>query len=115
MKISSDRILTTHAGSLPRTNELTKLLIERDNDLPVDEAEMRREVERATDWLVTKQLESGVDIGSDGEAARVGFQTYVSLRLSGGWGGVSPRKGMTDIVKFPKYGEILRQASGTSR
>ena len=112
MKTSEDRILTTHAGSLPRTDKLAKLLIERDNGLPVDEAEMRREVERATDWLVVKQLESGVDIGSDGEAARVGFQTYVSLRLSGGWGGVSPRKGMTDIAKFPKYGEILSKRLG---
>jgi 5-methyltetrahydropteroyltriglutamate--homocysteine methyltransferase len=72
MKTSEDRILTTHAGSLPRTGKLAKLLIERDNGLPVDEAEMRRQVERATDWLVAKQLESGVDIGSDGEAARVG-------------------------------------------
>ena len=63
MKTSKDRILTTHAGSLPRTDKLAKLLIERDNDLPVDEAEMRREVERTTDWLVAKQLESGVDIG----------------------------------------------------
>jgi len=112
MKTSENRILTTHAGSLPRTDRLAKLLIERDNDLPVDESEIRREVERATDWLVAKQLESGVDIGSDGEAARVGFQTYVSLRLSGGWGGVSPRKGMTDIAKFPKYGEILSKRLG---
>jgi 5-methyltetrahydropteroyltriglutamate--homocysteine methyltransferase len=64
MKTSKDRILTTHAGSLPRTDKLAKLLIERDNGLPVDEGEMRREVERTTDWLVAKQLESGVDIAS---------------------------------------------------
>ena len=106
MKTSGTRILTTHTGSLPRTDKLAQLLIQRDNDLPVDDDEMRSEVEHATDWLVSKQLESGVDIGSDGEAARVGFQTYVSVRLSG-WGGVSPRKGMTDIAKFPKYGEML--------
>ena len=106
MKTSEKRILTTHAGSLPRTDKLARLLIERDNDRPVDEAELHREVDRAMDWLVAKQLESGVDVGSDGEAARVGFQTYVSVRLSG-WGGVSPRKGMTDIAKFPKYGELL--------
>ena len=56
MKTSKDRILTTHAGSLPRTDKLAKLLIERDNDLPVDEGEMRREVERATDWLVQSSL-----------------------------------------------------------
>jgi 5-methyltetrahydropteroyltriglutamate--homocysteine methyltransferase len=106
MKTSEKRILTTHAGSLPRTEKLARLLIERDNEQPIDEAELHREVDRAMDWLVTKQLESGVDVGSDGEAARVGFQTYVSVRLSG-WGGVSPRKGMTDIAKFPKYGELL--------
>ena len=106
MKTSERRILTTHAGSLPRTDKLARLLIERDNDRPVDEVELHHEVDRAMDWLVAKQLESGVDVGSDGEAARVGFQTYVSVRLSG-WGGVSPRKGMTDIAKFPKYGELL--------
>jgi 5-methyltetrahydropteroyltriglutamate--homocysteine methyltransferase len=106
MKSSQDRILTTHAGSLPRTDKLAKLLIERDNDVPVDESELRREVEGATDWVVRQQLDSGVDIGNDGEEARVGFQTYAAVRLSG-WGGVSPRKGMTDIVKFPKYGEML--------
>ena len=106
MKTSDSRILTTHAGSLPRTEKLARLLIERDHDRPVDEGELRREIEAATEWVVAKQLESGVDIGSDGEAARVGFQTYASVRLSG-WGGVSPRKGMTDIAKFPKYGEML--------
>jgi 5-methyltetrahydropteroyltriglutamate--homocysteine methyltransferase len=106
MKTSERRILTTHAGSLPRTDRLAELLIQRDNEVAVDEAELFLEVEKATDWVVGKQLDSGVDIGSDGEAARVGFQTYVSVRLSG-WGGVSPRKGMTDIAKFPKYGEML--------
>ena len=108
MKRSQDRILTTHAGSLPRTDRLARLLIERDNDLPVDEAELKREVDSATDWVVRQQLDSGVDIGNDGEEARVGFQTYAAVRLSG-WGGVSPRKGMTDIVKFPKYGEMLKK------
>ncbi len=106
METSRRRILTTHAGSLPRTDRLAKLLIERDNDVPIDEAELHEEIRHATDWIVDKQIESGVDVGSDGEAARVGFQTYVSVRLSG-WGGVSPRKGMTDIAKFPKYGDIL--------
>jgi 5-methyltetrahydropteroyltriglutamate--homocysteine methyltransferase len=106
MKTSENRILTTHAGSLPRTDKLAELLIKRDNDVAIDEAELEREVEKATDWVVEKQLESGVDVGNDGEEARVGFQTYVSVRLSG-WGGVSERLGMTDIQKFPKYGELL--------
>ena len=106
MKTSENRILTTHAGSLPRTDKLARMLIERDHDLPVDETELREEIRRATDWVVARQLDAGIDIGNDGEEARVGFQTYASVRLSG-WGGVSPRKGMTDIVRFPKYGELL--------
>src|SRR5262245_4122977 len=106
MRTSERRILTTHAGSLPRPDRLTRLLIERDHDRPVDAEELRRETEAATDWVVGRQLDSGVDVGNDGEAARVGFQTYASVRLSG-WGGVSDRKGMTDIAKFPKYGEML--------
>jgi 5-methyltetrahydropteroyltriglutamate--homocysteine methyltransferase len=106
MRTSERRILTTHAGSLPRPDRLTRLLIERDHDRPVDAEELRRETEAATDWVVGRQLDSGVDVGNDGEAARVGFQTYASVRLSG-WGGVSDRKGMTDIARFPKYGEML--------
>jgi len=78
MKRSQDRILTTHAGSLPRTDKLARLLIERDNDLPVDEAELKREVESATDWVVRQQLQSGVDIGNDGEEARVGVRVIIS-------------------------------------
>jgi 5-methyltetrahydropteroyltriglutamate--homocysteine methyltransferase len=100
MRTSERRILTTHAGSLPRPDRLTRLLIERDHDRPVDAEELRRETEAATDWVVGRQLDSGVDVGNDGEAARVGFQTYASVRLSG-WGGVSDRKGMTDIARFP--------------
>ena len=79
MKTSDRRILTTHAGSLPRTDTLARMLIERDHGRPVPEGELRREIEVATDWVVARQLESGVDIGSDGEEARVGFQTYASV------------------------------------
>ena len=81
MITSDSRILTTHTGSLPRTERLAKLLIDRDNDLPIDDAHLRHEVEPATDWIVARQLDSDVDIGNDGEEARVGFQTYVSVRL----------------------------------
>ncbi len=61
MKTSAGRILTTHAGSLPRTDRLARLLIERDNDLCVDEGGLSREIESATDWVVAKQ--------HDGDAA----------------------------------------------
>jgi 5-methyltetrahydropteroyltriglutamate--homocysteine methyltransferase len=106
MKTSEDRILTTHVGSLPRTDKLAEMLIQRDHNEPIDETAFKQEVAAATDWVVKKQAESGIDIGNDGEEARVGFQTYVCTRMSG-FGGVSQRKMLTDMVRFPKYAEMF--------
>lgn len=108
MRTSEKRILTTHTGSLPRPKKLADLLIARDHGKKISETALRREVEAATDWVVKKQLESGIDIGNDGEEARVGFQTYVTNRMSG-FGGVSKRKMLTDMVKFPKYAAMFTQ------
>lgn len=58
MKTSAGRILTTHTGSLPQTDRLARLLIERDNDLPVHEGGLRPEIESATDWVVARQLDA---------------------------------------------------------
>lgn len=106
MKTSENRILTTHVGSLPRPEKLADLLIDRDHNEKIDEAALQKEIAAATDWVVQKQAESGVDIGNDGEEARVGFQTYVTNRMSG-FGGVSQRKMLTDMVRFPKYAEMF--------
>src|SRR5262245_60611455 len=106
MKTSTNRILTTHVGSLPRPEKLAMLLIRRDHEEKIDQKELTREIDAATDWAVKKQLDSGIDIGNDGEEARVGFQTYVTVRMSG-FGGVSNRKMLTDMVKFPKYAEMF--------
>ncbi|MGD9535678.1 MAG: methionine synthase [Alphaproteobacteria bacterium] len=108
MKTSVDRILTTHVGSLPRPKPLADLLIARDHGRQIDQKQFRKEVEAATDWVVRNQIESGIDVGNDGEEARVGFQTYVTNRMSG-WGGVSQRKLPTDMVRFPKYAEMFTQ------
>ena len=85
MKLSTDRIITTHVGSLPRPERLAEILIERENGDPVDATEFRREAEAAIRWVVQKQLESGIDVGNDGEEPRIGFQTYVPQRMSGFW------------------------------
>ncbi|MSO74793.1 MAG: methionine synthase [Alphaproteobacteria bacterium] len=106
MRTSEKRVLTTHVGSLPRPKKLADLLIARDHGKKVSEKSMRREVEAATDWVVKKQIESGIDIGNDGEEARVGFQTYVTNRMSG-FSGVSKRKLLTDMTIFPKYAEMF--------
>ncbi len=108
MKRSEDRILTTHAGSLPRPEALERLLVQRDHDEEVDDAEFRSEVSAALDWVIEQQIASGVDVGNDGEESKVGFQTYVPQRMSG-FGGVSERNTPTDILRFPKYGEMFNE------
>ena len=106
MKLSTDRILTTHVGSMPRPERLERMLIQREKGDPIDQAEFETEVSNAVDWVVERQLESGIDIGNDGEEPRVGFQTYVPQRMSG-FGGESQRNILTDMVKFPKYAEMF--------
>jgi len=106
MKQSQDRIITTHVGSLPRPERLESLLIQRDHGKPIDAQEFAHEVDSALDYVISKQIESGVDVGNDGEEPRVGFQTYVPQRMSG-FAGVSDRKMLTDMVRFPDYAKMF--------
>lgn len=99
---STDRILTTHAGSLPRTRELTALLVARDQGKPYDETALREAIASVVDDTVDRQLATGLDIVNDGEAPRVGFSTYISERISG-FGGSGHRKPTLDSLRFPEY------------
>ena len=99
---STDRILTTHVGSLPRNEMLTDLLIRQEAGEPIDRAALAREVESATAHAVAAQVKSGIDIGNDGEQSRVAFQTYVPRCLSG-FGGESKRPQARDQIQFPGY------------
>ena len=113
MNTSDERILTTHAGSLPRTSALTDLLIRREQKKLFDQAAFDREVDRALDLVVGKQLACGIDIGNDGEMPRIGFSTYVAERMSG-FGGESRRNTPTDMVKFPDFADFLSRQIGIS-
>lgn len=112
MKTSEDRILTTHAGSLPRTDILSELLVKREQKKPFDQKQMDKEVEKALDIVVGKQLDAGIDIGNDGEMPRIGFSTYVAERMSG-FGGESQRFTPTDMIKFPEYADFFQRQLGT--
>ena len=83
MKRSTDRILTTHAGSLPRPPDLTRMMWDLLDDKPVDEDELRARVREAVAEVVGKQRAAGIDIVSDGEMSKVGFSNYVMQRYSG--------------------------------
>jgi len=106
MKRSVERILTTHVGSLPRPPSLTELLVRQEAGEPVDANVLHREMADAVRYVVEKQIESGVDIINDGEQPRVGFQTYVPLRMKG-FGGFSTRKPPTDMTAHPDMFAIM--------
>src|SRR5712671_327032 len=99
---SDGRILTTHAGSLPRRERLVAMLVKQSRGEEVDGAAMVAEIEASTRYVVGKQLAAGIDIGNDGEQARESFFTYVQHRMSG-FGGTSERPIMRDITHFPSY------------
>src|ERR1051325_3740632 len=83
MKLSTDRILTTHTGSLPRAQDLTTTLEALDSGSMPDPAAFDARVRRAVADIVRRQLEAGVDIVNDGEQGKVGYSTYVRHRLAG--------------------------------
>ena len=101
MIFSRDRILTTHVGSLPRTEKLSDLLVRQEAGEAFDAKEMTTEMDKAVHHVVEKQLAAGIDIGNDGEQQRVGFQTYVPQRMSG-FAGISKRRRGREFEEFPE-------------
>lgn len=83
MKRSTERILTTHTGSLPRPDNLVQLMVAREQGKPVDAVELVYSVHNAVDDVVKHQVAVGIDIISDGEMSKIGFANYVKDRLTG--------------------------------
>ena len=115
MITSRDRILTTHVGSLPRSEALSDLLVKREAGEDYDKARFEDEMDRAVRTAVEKQKAAGIDIGNDGEQQRVGFQTYVPQRMSG-FGGESKRRRGREFEEFPELvSYLLRRFPHTSK
>ena len=108
MILSKQRILTTHVGSLPRNEELSSLLVRREDGEPIDQDQLAREMDRAVRYVVCRQAEAGIYIANDGEQQRVGFQTYVPRRMSG-FAGESKRRRGRDYEEFPELVQVLMQ------
>jgi 5-methyltetrahydropteroyltriglutamate--homocysteine methyltransferase len=83
MKRSTDRILTSHSGSIPRPPELHDLLIKRGDDEPVDEGLVAATVRRSVQDVVRRQHDAGLDVVDDGEHSKIGFAYYLKDRLDG--------------------------------
>ena len=83
MKRNTDHIQTTHVGSLPRPDDLTRLMYDVIDKKPVDQSLLAKRVAEAVREVVNKQRAAGVDIISDGEMSKTGFSNYVVQRFSG--------------------------------
>jgi 5-methyltetrahydropteroyltriglutamate--homocysteine methyltransferase len=112
---STERILVTHVGSLPRPTALRELLVRQERGEAVDAAALEREAAAAIGHVVAKQLEVGIDVGNDGEMPRPGFSTYVAGRMRG-FGGESRRRLARDLVEHPDFEAMLaRRRQGAAR
>lgn len=112
MEMSTDRILTTHVGSLPRSEPVTEgiFAIERGEEIDLDVH--RRTVAAAVGDVVARQVEVGVDLVSDGEMSKLSYATYIKYRISG-FEGDSPRRAPADLEEFPSFLERLAKTGGT--
>jgi len=99
------RILTTHAGSLPRPPALAELHGRRSRGEVVDPAELEQAIAAATAAAIAAQVEAGIDIGNDGEQARESFVTYVQHRMTG-FGGTSNRPMFRDLREHLDFVEL---------
>jgi 5-methyltetrahydropteroyltriglutamate--homocysteine methyltransferase len=105
MKRSSDRILTTHTGSLPRPDALVGALAGRDQQAVEQGAEFDRAVAAAVAGAVRRQAAMGIDVINDGEMGKVGYATYVTDRLTGFGGENEVPRGNVEQSLFPEYYE----------
>ncbi len=103
MKRSSQRILTTHTGSLPRPDELMALLRAREAGEPCDAAALAARIKSAVAETVQRQAAAGVDIVNDGEMSKPSYATYVKDRLAGFAGEKSSGLRAADLAEFPSF------------
>lgn len=111
MRLSTERILTTHVGSLPRGAELVDLLYSKDRGEPFDGAAFEAAVSAGVADAVAKQVAAGIAVVSDGETSKVGYSTYVKDRLSG-FAGHYPRPPHLDLAPYPELREALTRMIG---
>jgi 5-methyltetrahydropteroyltriglutamate--homocysteine methyltransferase len=114
MKRSTDRILTTHTGSLPRPKDLTVMLEALDSGTAPDRAGFDARVRSAVADIVRRQVDAGVDVVNDGEQGKVGYSTYVRHRLTG-FGGQSAMAMRADWADFPEAAAHLARSTAVSR
>lgn len=102
MKTNTDRILTTHVGSLPRSKAVTDLVFAKERNGDVDNQLFNATIKAAVDNVVARQVLSGVDIVIDGEMSKISYSTYIKDRITG-FEGDSPRNPPSDLEDYPAF------------
>src|SRR4029077_8686260 len=82
MKRSSERFLTTHTGSLPRSDDLVRVMFAKEESVPGDTAALGEGIAAAVADIVGKQAQAGIDIVNDGEMSKPSYATYIKDRLA---------------------------------
>jgi 5-methyltetrahydropteroyltriglutamate--homocysteine methyltransferase len=111
MPTQSDRILTTHVGSLPRSPAVIEWLERKEQGETYDPIAFDAAMRQGVDEVVARQLAVGIDIVSDGETSKIGYATYIKDRLAG-FGGHHPRPPHLDLAPHPDFREAIGRMIG---
>ena len=114
MHRSTDRILTTHVGSLPRSQAVTDVLFARERDEARDAGADDAVIGAAVAEVIHRQVATGIDVVSDGEMSKISYATYIARRLSG-FAGDTPREPGQDLVEFPGLLKKLAERGATAK
>ena len=106
MKLSTDRILTSHVGSLPRSQEVVDFLFTQDRGESYDQSAFDATMQKGVEEVVARQAECGIDVVSDGETSKISYATYIRHRLTG-FEGDSSRPTPQDLDDFPAFRDRL--------
>ena len=111
---STERFLTTHTGSLPRPDDLIRMMYAKEEGVPVDRDALAARVKAAVAEVVGKQVAAGVDLVNDGEMSKPSYATYIKDRLEG-FGGTGNTFVYQDLAAFPKLATRVFGDPGRSR
>jgi 5-methyltetrahydropteroyltriglutamate--homocysteine methyltransferase len=114
MKRSTERFLTTHTGSLPRPDDLVRMMYAKEEGVPVDRAALAVRVREAVAEVVKRQIEAGIDLVGDGELSKPSYATYIKDRLDG-FGGTGNTFVYQDLAEFPRLAQRVFGDPGRSR
>ncbi|MEC9330523.1 MAG: cobalamin-independent methionine synthase II family protein [Pseudomonadota bacterium] len=115
MKTSTERILTTHVGSLPRPDDLIRMLHLKEKGEAYDQVQFDRCVAQSVDKIVARQVATKIDLVSDGEMSKISYATYLKDRLNGFNGTATENRAAADLVDFIGYARRLVEQGGTER